>query len=52
MADNEIQDVPEPEDEFDETAFIDDTLVENDEPMSSDNSVTDPNPTQIQDEEV
>lgn len=36
--------------EFDETAFVDDELVENDEPMAADNPSTDPNPTQIQDE--
>lgn len=38
--------------EFDETAFIDDDLVVEDEPMAVDNVVHDPNPTQIQDDEV
>jgi len=40
------------EDDFDETAFIDDSIVVTDEPMASDNISTDTNPTEIQDDEV
>lgn len=38
--------------DFDETAFIDDSVAVEDEPMASDNSVTDPNPTDIQEDEL
>lgn len=38
--------------DFDETAFIDDSVAVTDEPMAGDNVSTDTNPTDIQDDEV